>query len=477
MNTRSTVATALRWSVGGKAASQLVSWLSTLLVIRLLHPEDYGLMAMAASVTALAALLNEMGATTAIVQRPNLEHEDLRALLGATVLCNVALFLLLAVSAPAIARYFQAPAISTLLSVLALRFPIQSVGIIHASLMVRHLDFKTKSLIEAGATLVGSLATLGLALLGLGVWALVLGSLIMAGVSSLAFSLLSPKRYRPSFRLARALPLVRFGGVIVAQRVLWWFYSQIDILLLGRLYRADAVGVYSVARELAALPNHKLGAILNQITLASFSRVQHDTARVRHYLLQGIRMLAFAAVPTFAAISALAPEAVYVFLGAQWLAAIDPIRILALIMPLRIISAQINEVLNARGRSVVMLSNMAILLLVVGGAIAVGSAWGVLGVCVAWVVSFPLAFAVTTVRAQPYTTVGLGDVARLLARPVVTAAVMYAVIVSLRLLLQPQVEPLPLLAVLATAGAFTYAAMVLLVDRPLVRDVLAFARA
>lgn len=474
---RAKVASALRWSLSGRFAAQALSWLSTLFVVRLLHPEDFGLMAMAASVAALAAAFNDVGLSSAIVQQREINDEDIGALLGLILLCNCALFLVVFATAPLLARYYQAGDVASVLRVLALQFPIQSFGLIHASLLVRQLDFKTKTLVESGALVAGSISTLSMAVAGLGVWSLVFGNLLTSSVRSLGFSLLSRRRYLPRWRIQPALRTIGFSGAIVAQRIVWWFYSQIDILLLGRLYQAEAVGIYSIARQLAALPHDKVGAVLNQVTLASFARVQHDTTRVREYLLQAVRMLAFVTVPVFAAISALAPEAVHVLLGEKWLGTVVPIRILALIVPLRMISAAISEVLNARGHPLFMLGNMLILLAVVGPATAIGSVWGgVLGVCIAWAVAFPAAFAITTTRSRVYTRLTIGDLLQSLARPVVGVTVMYVVVELLRRFFQPHIDPLPLLVLLAIAAALSCAGTALLVDRSLSRDVLSFAR-
>jgi lipopolysaccharide exporter len=194
--------------------------------------------------------------------------------------------------------------------------------------------------------------------------------------------------------------------------------------------------------------------------------------------MQAIRMLAFIAVPVFAAISALAPEAIHVLLGEKWLAAVDPVRILSLVVPLRMISAEFSEVLNARGHPVFMLGNIFILLIIVGPALAVGSInGGTLGVCIAWAVGFPVAFAITTIRSQHYTLVSLGDVIQVLGRPLVGAAVMYIVVELLRAVLQSYIEPLPLFVLLAIAAALSCAVTVLLIDRSLLREVILFARA
>jgi teichuronic acid exporter len=472
------VASALRWSAGGRLATQVLSWVSTLVVIRLLHPEDYGLMAMATAATSLSVLLNEMGLTTVIVQRRDLTDEDLRALLGATVLMNMTMFAVFFLMAPLIAAYFHSPDVAPVLRVLALGFPIQSFGLIHAAILLREMDFKTRAMVESGAKLIGSITSLALASLGSGVWALVIGTLVAVTGRSAGFSLLSSKRYRPSFRVSRALPLLRFGGVILLQRLGTWSYQQVDMLIIGRLLPTEAVGVYAIARYLARLPIIKMGSMLNQIGLSAFARVQNDDSRVRHYVIQAIRMLGLVGFPVFFGISALAPEAVPVILGERWISAVEPIRILTLVVPLQMINTQVSEVLNARGHPGMLLGNTIILTCAIAPAVLLGSWWGVLGVSCGWAAGYGAAFPLITRRAQPFTGVGPSETARLLARPAIAGAIMYmAVEVSRHLLAGVQIPPLLSLVLLTAIGALVYLLMIVLFDRELLRDLWIFARA
>jgi hypothetical protein len=125
-----------------------------------------------------------------------------------------------------------------------------------------------------------------------------------------------------------------------------------------------------------------------------------------------------------------------------------------------------------------MLGNILILLVIVGPALAVGSiTGGILGVCIAWAVAFPAAFAITMTRSRHLTLVSLGDVVQILARPLLGASVMYIVVELSRAALRSYLEPLALLVLLAIAAALSCAAAVLLIDRSLLRDVISLARA
>jgi O-antigen/teichoic acid export membrane protein len=455
-------------------AAQGISWLSTLVVIRLLHPEDYGLIAMASSVTSLAMLLNDMGLSTVIIQRPGLQDDEVRKLLGAAVLINLAFFIALALGAPLAALYYENPQVKPLIWVLALQFPIQSFGLVHAALLVRRIDFKTKGLVEAGSILIGCAVTLTMALSGAGVWALVAGQLIATSARSLGFSLLSRQRYRPSFRLASALPLLRFGGTVMLVRLAIWSHSTIDIFLLGRMYGADFLGFYSIARNLSQLPQTKIGAMVNQVALTSFSRIQNDDAQVRHYLERGIRLMAFVAVPIFWGISALAPEAIHVVLGERWLPAVDFVRILSLVIPLRMLMSLFNQVLFARGQPQRVLSNTLVFSCIVVCSVVAGSLWSVFAVCVALAGGYVTGTLLVTARVRPWTCLGLADLARLFSRPIAAAIVMYLTVEVVRALLEPTLQPLLRLPVLLGSGAAAYLSLILLLDRQLMRDTFNF---
>jgi O-antigen/teichoic acid export membrane protein len=192
-------------------------------------------------------------------------------------------------------------------------------------------------------------------------------------------------------------------------RAAHWLSVNADIFLIGRIYATDLLGGYIVARDISSLPHSKVGAILNQVALASFSQIQHDDVQVRHYLERGIRMMALMALPAFWGISALVPEAIEVLFGEQWLPAVDLVRVLSLVVPLRMLFNLYNQVVLARGQARLMLGITLVFTCMVVSSIAIGSFWSVFGVCVALAAGTVAAMLILRTYSRDHRRAALGQ--------------------------------------------------------------------
>src|SRR5262245_43147153 len=168
---------ALKWATAAKLVVQIASWAGTLVVVRLLTPEDYGLMAKVAVVCGIAGVIAELGLEAAIVRSLDISKADLRKIFGVSLLFSAAMTAALAAAAPLIADIFREPRLTLPIAVASLQIIIGSTAIIPSALATRDLTFRRLSTVEMVAGVVGVVATLLLALLGAGVWALVGGTL------------------------------------------------------------------------------------------------------------------------------------------------------------------------------------------------------------------------------------------------------------------------------------------------------------
>src|SRR4030095_11317112 len=109
-------------------------------------------------------------------------------------------------------------------------------------------------------------------------------------------------------------------------QVLWFIYTQIDVVIAGRWLGKELVGFYTVAMHVASLPNQRIAAIINQVAFPAFASIQHDVKAVGRHLLLGVRVLSFIAFPVLWGISSVAPEIVTVVLGAKWNPATLPLQ-------------------------------------------------------------------------------------------------------------------------------------------------------
>jgi len=473
---RHSVVGAIRWSAVERISVQLITWALTLWVVRLLSPADYGLMAMATVCTTFLSLINELGLASAIVQRHELTHNLLRQAVGYVFLVNSVCFVGLSAAAPLIARFFGEDRLALIVCVLAFDFVIQAPGVVPLALLVRGLEFRRKSVVEVAARILSGVLTLGLALAGEGVWALVWGSLLGSVVRSVGFIVVSGFKPSPSFSLSELSEVVAFGGTVMMQRILWFAYTQADIFLIGRLLGGEALGFYSVAVHLGSLPMQKLNAIINQLTLPTFSRLRSQDASVAFYAHKAIRFLSLFAFPVFFGISAVAPEITAGILGEKWLPALVPLALMSLIMPLRMVGAPISEILNAIGKPGVVLGNVVLTMVVIVPAILIGTMWDVTGVCLAWILVYPPIFLVTLGQASRSIGMRLRDALSAMWRPAACAGLMYLSVAAARVFLLSGLGPLYRLLFLSSIGLVVFTVPFLFIDRKTLSDIGKFVR-
>lgn len=429
---RSDVINALKWSAAGKFAAQLLTWAMTLWVVRLLSPSDYGLMAMASIFIALLALMNEFGLSSAIIQRAEMPALLMRRAFGVVIVSNVACAAVLVLGAPLVASFFREPQLTSIVRVLSVQFVLSSWSVVPGAVLVRRLDFKNKTAVDVVAQLVTGVATVAVAYRGFGVWALVVGSLLGTLMKSVGYTLAARLVIRPSFSLRGVSDLLTYGGNIVMQRILWFIYTKADEFIIGRTLGGTPLGSYSVALHLASLPMQKMNELINQITLRTFAHLHSDGQSVSRTLLKTVRALSLGIFPLFFGISAVAPETVRLFLGAKWEPAILPLQLLPLVMPLRMLNTPLSETLNAVGRPDIVVVNQVLMVTLIPTAIYVGSHFGIPGVCVAWLVAFPIVFVISVIRGRSALGLGVRDLWSAVRSPASASLGMYAIVVVLR---------------------------------------------
>lgn len=477
MSLRNQALSGFRWTASARLASQLITWSITLVVIRILSPADYGLLAMATVFVSLLGMFSELGLGAAVVQRKELDEQLVHRVFAVVLLVHFSLAALLALSAPMIGAFYDEPRVVPVLRVLACQFVLAAFAVIPDAMLQRRMEFRHRSLLDLGSAILTSVATLAMAMAGAGVWALVFGSLLGQLCKTVGLNVLSPYFKRPDFRLSGMRPLLRFGGQITLSQLLWMGFSQADILICAKVLGNEVLGFYTVAMHLASLPNQRISGLVNQVAFPAFSSMQHDRQRVGANMLLGARLLSFVAFPILWGLSSVAPEVVKAVLGEKWLPSIGILQAIALIMPLRMIGNFVQVANQGIGRSDVILRN-AIWALVIGPlGFFIGSRWGGLqGLALAWLLVSPLVFLQVTLRGLP--TLGLRWISLLQSMwpTVLTAFVMFTVVLLSRQALGDELALALRLGLLIGIGSVAYLAAAWVFNRRGLNEVLDLAR-
>ncbi len=360
---------------------------------RLLTPADFGLVAAALVVIGFSAIFSEFGIGPALVQRLDLQTRHIRTGFTLSLCLGVLLMGLTWLAAPLLAGLFQLDELTPILRTLALMFPVQSLGVVAESLLLRELRFRCLALVDIVAVVLGYGAVgITMAMHGYGAWALVGAHLAQMGLRTALLLASRPHPAWPLIQRRACAELMDFGGGFTAGRLSNYLAGQGEHFVIGCCLGPVALGIYGRAYHLMAGPAVLFGNVLDRVMFPAMVQVQDQPRRLADSYRRGSALVALAMLPVSAVLVILAPEVVDVVLGADWHAVTLPLQLLGLGMLFRT-GCKISDSLVRATGAVYRRTwrQTAYAILVVTGA-WLGQHWGIAGVAIAVVATLAINF-------------------------------------------------------------------------------------
>ncbi len=379
------ILTGARWATVLRLAAQIFSWLSTIIVVRFISPEDYGLNAMLESPLALMMLLSTLGLDSALVQAKKVNSDELHSVFGWLLILNGILFLLYFFGGGVLASYFNEPRLDMLAKVLAFIFLLVPFRVIPNALLDRQLDFKLRAQLEMVATVVAAITTLVLAYLGAGVWALVSGVIVNRLLLSVLLMIYKPWFIVPKFNLVITGSMMFTGGIVTLNIAFFLLSDQLASLIAGPKLGAALLGIYAISAQMAALPLAKGMPVINQTMLPAFSKFQEHRNAATYYLEKFLGVASLAFIPMFVGMSAVADTLVLTVFGAKWVPSIFPMALMSLGMIFRMNNLLLRTAMISMGRADLSLQSSFLQLIMLLPMIVYAVDYGVIGLAAAWV--------------------------------------------------------------------------------------------
>ncbi len=305
-------------TIAAQGAKFVLIFGSTLILARLLTPEDFGLVGMIHPVTAFVWLMRDLGLSAATVQREHLEERQVSALFWINVLVSVGLALLVAALSPAVAAFYGDPRLVWVTIALATTMAFGGLASQHQALLRREMRFFEIGVIEVLGLAIGFASAVVAAMQGLEYWSLVIN--IAVRETTISLMLMVRSGWRPSRpgHLKSAREMLRFGWYLAGAKFLEYATRNVDAVLVGKFWGSGALGLYNVAYRLLLLPIQQLNGPLGIVAVPVLSRLQHDVDRYRRFYRQGILLLTSASMPLVMLTAAAAERMVVVLAGTQW---------------------------------------------------------------------------------------------------------------------------------------------------------------
>ena len=295
----------------------------------LLDPGEFGLVAMVSVVTGVYGLFSTAGLSMATIQQASVTDGQISTLFWINILVGTILCLLCLATAPLLVSFYHEPRLFWVTVTMGVGFIFSAGGVQHSALLQRQLRYVALAMTETLSLLVSFALGIVMALGGFGYWALV-GSTIAAPAintaSVWAIAAWMPGMPRP--RGAGIYAMLRFGGTITLNNLVVYFAYNLDKLLLGRFWGADALGLYGRAYQLLNVPTSNLHSAVGGVVFSALSRLQDDPVRLRSYFLKGYSLVNSMTVPISVFGALFADDIVLVVFGPKWADAAAMFRLL-----------------------------------------------------------------------------------------------------------------------------------------------------
>lgn len=306
------------WLALFNAAGQIFSWVVTILVARILLPEDYGLVALATLFTGYASRFSELGLGAAIIQKDSSSPEELSSVFWFSALTSLFFALSCIPLAYASSYVFDEPRLVPLTLTVSFVFIFSGLQIVPSNLMRKNLEFKKIGMIRLQSTAISCSFMLVCAYMGGGVWTLIGGNVVLS-LSNLFFTF-NAIRWFPKwhFNGREAISYIKFGVLVALSRSMFYLWENSDRFFIGRFWMPKTVGYYTFALQLAQLPTEKITVLINNVSFPVLSKLKNSKKEFNNYYLKIVKLTMTMVLPLFVGGFLVSDELILVLLGEKW---------------------------------------------------------------------------------------------------------------------------------------------------------------
>ena len=397
------------WKFCERFLNQGISFVVSLVLARMLLPEDYGTVALVSVFINLSSVFVSHGFATALIQKKDADHRDFSTMFFCSLACTLVIYGFLYALAPWIADFYGIPLLKKILRIFALGIPLGTVQSMQQAYISRHMLFRKAFVASVISTVVSGSVGIGMAWMGFGVWALVFQTLAAVMTNTVVYLFLVPWRPKLEFSTESAKKMMGFGSRILAAEFSATFFAEIRSLIVGRVYTGADLAYYNKGYQMPQLISTNLSGVMISVMFPAIANHADDLEQVKALAKRSLRLLTYVLVPCLFGLSAVMEPLLLLLFTDKWAASIPFGRILSIDVCIALIASFLLQIMKAIGRGDVVLKlefwkkPVYMLLLIIGVQI------NVLALAIAMLIYDVYAVFVDMLQMKKYIHYGIGE--------------------------------------------------------------------
>lgn len=341
----------LIWKFAERIGSQLVSTVVSIILARILLPEDYGLVSIVTILITLCDVFVSNGFGNALIQKKEVDEVDFSSVFYAGLVISFGLYAVLFFSAPFIAQFYENDLLTLVLRVMGLRIPIASIYSVQQAYVSRQMNYRKFFI----ATLIGTVISGGIGIAmaygGMGVWALVAQNMSNVAVNMVILFIVVKWKPKRLFSFKKLKGLLSYGWKLLVSGFLDTGYNELRGLVIGKMYTTSDLAFYEQGKKYPALIANNIASSMNTVLLSAMSKRQDDAEKIKSATRKSIRISSYLMLPCMVGLACVAEQFVHAILTDKWLPAVPFIQMMCVVYAFYPIHTANLTAIKAVGRS------------------------------------------------------------------------------------------------------------------------------
>ncbi|MDP4195855.1 MAG: MOP flippase family protein [Bacteroidota bacterium] len=339
------------WNTIGRVSNQVLQFIISVILMRLLSPKDYGLIAMAMAFIGFASIFSEFGFSAALIQKQNITDQHKTSIFWFNIISGCVLTGIFVALAPLIATFYNNNELQSIVICLSFSFIIGAIGIVPSTLLQKEMNFAIINKLEVAIVIFTGIVSILFAYHGFGVWCLIIQSLLSQLLRSIIILFLSPWKPSLSFSRNSIKELFAYSTHLTGYNIINYWARKADDLLVGKYMGTMSLGVYSRAYNLMLMPITQVISLVSNVMFPALSTIQNDKQKVKQVYINVVQVLSFVTFPLMIGLIVLAEPFVLVFFGQKWIEVVPIIQILSFVGVTQTLGNPTGWIYTSQGRT------------------------------------------------------------------------------------------------------------------------------